>query len=116
MEFEQKYTEGNTQDNTFQVEEGLLEELAASTMSLEQAQQVAFIMEDNADVVPSGKTSFTFGGVVTLLGYDDVFYQVTYHKPKDGIPTYYQFEDIDVDAYLDHILNETILIQYNHEE
>ena len=74
------------------------------------------MMEDNADEVPSGKTSFTFGGVVTLLGYDDAFFQVTYHKPEGGIPTYYQFEDIDVDAYLDHILNETTLIQYSNEE
>ncbi len=117
MEYEPKYTgENNEEELTFQVEEGILDDLKDSTLTIDQAQEVAYMLEDNAHVVKSGRGTFTYGGCIVVQGEQDAFFQVRYTKPKGGIPTYYTYEDIDSDGYLDHILDESILIQFKDEE
>jgi len=118
MDSEQKYIEGSddSEDITFQVEEGLLEDLTSSELSLPQAQIVAYMLEDNAERIPSGKGTLTAGGVARMEGEPDRFFEVDYFKKDGEIPCYYQFNETDVDTYLDHILTETDLIDYYHAE
>lgn len=112
MEYEQKYTEGSDEELLFQVEEGLIDDLIESKLTTEQSQMVADMLEHNASLVPSGRGALFCGGLVALDGHEDRFFNVEYVKSKGGIPTYYRYEDAEVDAYLDHILDNTRLIEY----
>lgn len=112
MEFEQKYTEGSDEPLLFQVEEGLIDDLMDSALTTDQAQAVANMLEHNASDIPSGKGTLVCGGLVT--GDEDRFFNVEYVKDPGGIPTYFRYSDGEVDNYLDHILDNTLLI--NHDE
>jgi len=117
MDYEPKYTEENEDrsDLTFQIEEGMLEDIKDSTLEIEEAQAVAYMLEDNAHWLPSGRGSFTAGGYVTSEEGVDKFFEVTYSRPDGDIPTYYKYEDVDVDVYLDHINSLTALKDYDYE-
>ena len=115
MDYEPKYTEESNEDVTFQVEEGLLDDLKDSTLEIEEAQAVAYMLEDNAHWIPSGRGSFFVGGYVTSYDGVDKFFEVAYTKPDGDIPTYYLYKDVDVDVYLDHILSLTALKDYDNE-
>ena len=115
MDYEPKYTEENRDDLTFQIEEGMLDDIKDSTLEIEEAQAVAYMLEDNAHWIPSGRGSFTAGGYVTSYDGVDKFFEVTYTRPDGDIPTYYKYEDVDVDVYLDHINSLTALKDYDYE-
>ena len=116
MDYEPKYTEESNDAVTFQVEEGLLDDLKESTLEIEEAQAVAYMLEDNADWIPSGRGTFWVGGYVTTYLGEDKFFEVAYTKPDGDIPTYYIYKDTDVDTYLDHINSLTALKDYDYDK
>jgi hypothetical protein len=115
MEYEPKFTEENEDDEilTFQLEEGLVEDLKDADLTIDQAQEVVYMLEDNAGRVISGNDTYISGGVITVEGEDDAFFQVHYYNPEGDIPTYFIYEATDCDTYLDHILDQTELLDFN---
>jgi len=111
MDAKQKSTE-DEEELTFQLEEGLVEDLKESDMTIQQAEDIIGMLEDNAGSLIVGPLTYVAGGVCSRKGYDDLFFQVHYYNPKGEIPTYYIYEDTDCDTYLDHILDQTNLLDY----
>jgi hypothetical protein len=115
MEYEPKFTEENDDDEivTFQLEEGIVEDLKEADITLDQAQAVLHMLEDNAGRVISGSGSYISGGVISVDDEEDTFFQVHYYNPEGDIPTYFIYEATDCDTYLDHILDQTELLDFN---
>tara|TARA_R110002012_G_scaffold42523_2_gene115729 strand:+ start:18493 stop:18858 length:366 start_codon:yes stop_codon:yes gene_type:complete len=109
MELKQKYTEGSS----FEVDEWFIERLQAypTKAGLDVARQLEINFDDLEEL--AGWTQ-RVGGVCTTLD-EPIYFEIEYLKQPDESPLFLDISLIEVDDYLDYIL-ENKTLKFNNNE
>ena len=102
MDLKQKYIE---ETKPYELDEAFLDQLRE--IPIKHSVPIAVLIDVNAERLPE-LDGWTQAAGAVIRGNPSTFYEVEYLKEKNEKPFYITITETDADAYLDHILTNTI--------